>query len=71
MFTTLRVLGVLAVAGTLAACGTTDVERAATGAVIGGAVSAATDENIAQGALIGGALGAVSCSVAPAAPNCY
>jgi osmotically inducible lipoprotein OsmB len=67
-----RALGILALCGAgLAACGETDVERAATGAVIGGAVAAATGENIGNAALIGGAIGAVSCNVAPGAPNCY
>jgi hypothetical protein len=65
-----KFLGLVAVAGTLAACGETAAERTATGAVIGGALAAVTGEDIANGALIGGAAGAVSCSVAPAAPNC-
>ena len=71
MAITLRTFGVLAVAALLAACGATPVERAATGAAIGGAVAAATDNDLTQGALYGAALGAVSCSVAPGAPNCY
>jgi hypothetical protein len=71
MSITVRALAVLSFAAALSACGTTDVERAATGAAIGGAVAAATDGNLAEGALYGAALGAVSCSVAPGAPNCY
>ena len=65
-----RILGVLAIGATLTACGETDLERTASGAVIGGAIAAVTDENIVNGALIGGAAGAVACSVAPGAPNC-
>ena len=71
MATTLRLFGVLAVAATLAACGETDVERAATGAAIGGAVGAATGGNLAESALYGAAAGAVVCNVTPGAPNCY
>jgi osmotically inducible lipoprotein OsmB len=71
MSTTLRAFGVLAIAAALTACGRTDLERTATGAVLGGAVGAVTDGDIAQSALIGGAVGAVSCNVAPGAPNCY
>lgn len=65
-----KFLGLVAVAGTLAACGETAAERTATGAVIGAAAAAVTGENVGNAALIGGAIGAVSCSVAPAAPNC-
>ena len=71
MSITFRTLGVLAVAGLLSACGATPVERAATGAAIGGAIATATDADVVDGALYGAALGAVSCSVAPGAPNCY
>ena len=71
MSITFRTFGVLAVAGLLAACGTTDLERAATGAAIGGAIATATDEDVSDGALYGAAIGAVSCNVAPGAPNCY
>jgi hypothetical protein len=71
MSITFRTLGVLAVAGLLTACGTTDLERAATGAAIGGAVGAATDADVSDSALYGAALGAVSCNVVPGAPNCY
>lgn len=71
MAITFRTLGVLAFGALLSACGTTDVERAATGAAIGGAVAAATDESLTEGALYGAAIGAVSCNVLPGAPNCY
>ncbi len=70
MFKSFKFLGVLAAVATLAACGETDIERTATGAVIGAAAAAVTGENVANGALIGGAVGAVSCSVSPGAPNC-
>jgi osmotically inducible lipoprotein OsmB len=70
MLKSLKIVAVLGFATTLVACGTTDAERAATGAIIGGAIAAVTDENIVNGALIGGAAGAVSCSVAPGTPNC-
>ena len=49
----------------LGACGQTDLERAATGAVIGGAAAAVTNGDVAKGALIGGAAGA-SCRSAGA-----
>ena len=65
-----KFLGVLAALVTLSACGETDMERTATGAVIGGALAAVTGESITNGALIGGAAGAVSCSVSPGAPTC-
>jgi osmotically inducible lipoprotein OsmB len=70
MFKSFKILGVIAVAATLSACGETDMERTATGAVIGAAAAAVTGESITNGALIGGAVGAVSCSVSPGAPNC-
>jgi hypothetical protein len=70
MFKSIKILGVLAVAATLTACGETDMERTATGAVIGAAAAAVTGEDVTNGALIGGAIGAVSCSVSPGAPNC-
>jgi len=66
-----KFLAVIAAVATLSACGDTDIERAATGAVIGGAAAAVTGEDVRNGVLIGGAVGAVSCSVAPGAPNCY
>ncbi len=65
-----KIIAVFGISATLAACGQTDGERAATGAFIGGAAAAVTGENVVNGALIGGAAGAVSCSVAPGAPNC-
>jgi hypothetical protein len=71
MSITLRTLAVLGLGVMLTACGETDVERAATGAAIGGAIAAATDGNLAEGALYGAAAGAVACNVAPGAPNCY
>jgi hypothetical protein len=71
MSITIRAVSALAFAAALSACGTTDVERAATGAAIGGAIAAGTGGNLAQGALYGAAAGAVSCSIAPGAPNCY
>jgi osmotically inducible lipoprotein OsmB len=70
MSNTFKVFGVLAALVTLSACGETDMERTATGAVMGAAVAAVTGENVANGALIGGSIGAVSCSVSPTAPNC-
>lgn len=70
MFKSFKILGVVAVAATLTACGETDMERTATGAVIGAAAAAVTGEDVVNGALIGGAVGAVSCSVSPGAPNC-
>jgi hypothetical protein len=71
MVKSFKVLAVVATAFTLSACGQSDGERTATGAVMGGALAAITGESIVNGALIGGAVGAVSCSVAPGAPNCY
>ena len=41
----------------VAACGDTDLERAATGALIGGATAHVIGEDVAGGALIGGAYG--------------
>ncbi len=67
----IRSIAALAAAALLAACGETDFERAATGAVIGGAVASATGENLRDGVLYGGAIGAISCNVVPGAPNCY
>jgi hypothetical protein len=71
MSNSLRALALLGLAGLLSACGTTDIERTATGAAIGAGIATVTDEDVVDGALIGAALGAVSCSVAPGAPNCY
>jgi osmotically inducible lipoprotein OsmB len=70
MFKSFKILGVIAIAATLTACGDTDMERTATGAVISAAAAAVTGESVRDGALIGGAVGAVSCSVSPGAPNC-
>jgi len=70
MAKTLKLIAALATAASLAACGETAGERAATGAFIGGAAAAVTGEDIVNGALIGGAAGAVSCSVFPGAPDC-
>ncbi|MEL6610063.1 MAG: hypothetical protein AAFO93_14235 [Pseudomonadota bacterium] len=44
----------------LAACGSNDVERAASGALIGAGVAAATNNNIAAGAGVGAAAGVFS-----------
>ena len=71
MSITLRLFAVLGVAATLSACGETDIERTATGAAIGAGIATVTGEDAIDGALIGAAAGAVSCSVAPGAPNCY
>lgn len=71
MSNTLRLLAVLGLGATLAACGETDIERTATGAAIGAGLATVTGEDAVDGALIGAAVGAVSCSVAPGAPNCY
>jgi hypothetical protein len=72
MALTLRTLGVLSVAALLAACGTTPVERAATGAGLGAAVAVATDGSATEGALYGAALGGVgTCLVNPNAQGCY
>lgn len=71
MTTTIRTLGVLLVAATLAACGTTPTERAATGAAGGAAIAAVTDENVVNGALIGAAAGGIgTCLVNPYAAGC-
>lgn len=70
MRNTFKLFGVLAIAATLSACGETDLERATTGAVIGGALAAVTGEDVVNGALIGGAAGAISCSVAPGTIGC-
>ena len=62
MLNTLKISAVAAILA-LSACGDTDIERGATGALIGGAAAAVTGENVANGVLIGGAAGAVSCTV--------
>jgi len=66
MLKSVKILGVVAAMSTLVACGDTDMERTATGAVLGAAAAAVTGESITNGALIGGAAGAVSGTVAPA-----
>lgn len=49
----------------LSACGSTDLSRASTGAVAGGVIAAATDNDIATGALIGGVGGALCDDLTP------
>jgi osmotically inducible lipoprotein OsmB len=60
----MRLTAVLAVAGTLSACGTTMSDRAisggAIGAATGAAIGAATGGSAATGAAIGGAVGAAA-----------
>jgi hypothetical protein len=60
----LFVIAALALAG----CGQTDLERTATGAVIGGAVGQVVAGDAATGALIGGAAGA-TCRSLGTCPN--
>ena len=63
----LKTLKITFSAGTLAllgACGDSDLERATTGALMGGAAAAVTGENVGNGMLIGGAIGGASCTVA-------
>ncbi|MEM1130007.1 MAG: hypothetical protein AAGH83_05720 [Pseudomonadota bacterium] len=67
MSTTLKIAGVCALLG-LAACGQSDIERTATGAVIGGAVGQVVAGDPATGALIGGAAGA-TCRSLGTCPN--
>ncbi|MGR3541204.1 MAG: hypothetical protein ACU0BS_07225 [Hasllibacter sp.] len=64
------IAGALAALG-LTACGTTDTERALTGAVAGGLVAEVADENVVAGAAAGGLIGALSCDLVPNAPNCF
>jgi osmotically inducible lipoprotein OsmB len=66
MLKSIKIVGIVAAMATLSACGDTDMERTATGAVLGAAAAAVTGESITNGALIGGAAGAVSGTVAPA-----
>lgn len=54
----------------LGACGETDLERTATGAVIGGATAAVFGGNVGTAALVGGAAGAISCNANPGGANC-
>ena len=60
------VLVLAAVAG-LSAC--TQTERGIAGAVVGGAIADATDENMVAGASLGALAGAASCGV-PGLPPC-
>ena len=72
MTTTIRLLGVLGVAATLAACGTTPVERTATGAAGGAALATVLGEDALDGALIGAAAGGIgTCVVNPQAQGCF
>ena len=66
MLKSIKIVGLVAGLAALSACGDTDMERTATGAVLGAAAAAVTGENVANGALIGGSIGAVSGTVAPA-----
>lgn len=65
-----RVLSVAALAAivALAGCGQSDIERTATGAVIGGAVGQVVAGDAKTGALIGGAAGA-TCRSLGTCPN--
>ncbi|WP_108258458.1 hypothetical protein [Mangrovicoccus ximenensis] len=65
-----KVTLMLAACGLLAltACGQTDLERTATGAVIGGAAGQVITGDPVTGALIGGAAGA-SCRALGTCPN--
>lgn len=49
----------------LSACGSNDLTRASTGAVAGGVIAAATDNDVATGALIGGVGGALCDDLTP------
>lgn len=72
MTTTLRMAAVLAACATLAACGQTPAERAATGAAGGAAIAAVTGESLTNGALIGAAAGGIgACVVNPNAAGCF
>lgn len=76
MSITLRTLGVLTVAATLAACGVTPAERGATGAVAGALIAKETGGDVGDGALYGAAAGAfLPCLGAQVgyagAQNCY
>lgn len=65
-----KILGISAICALLglAACGQSDIERTATGAVIGGAVGQVVAGDPATGALIGGAAGA-TCRSLGTCPN--
>jgi hypothetical protein len=72
MALTLRTLGVLSVAALLAACGTTPVERAATGAAGAAAVATVLDEDVSDAAIYGAAAGGLlPCLVNPNTSGCY
>ena len=72
MSITLRTLGVLAVLAALTACGQTPAERAATGALVGGAAAELADEDLTTGLLVGGAIGGIApCVANPTASGCY
>jgi hypothetical protein len=71
---TIRLLAALGVAATLAACGTTPVERAATGAAGGAAAAIVLGEEdfVTEGAILGAAAGGLGgCVVNPNAQGCY
>lgn len=65
---TLKFTAIFATCTLLVACGSTDLERTATGAVIGGATAKVLGEDVATGALIGGAAGA-TCGTTGICPN--
>ncbi|GAD54057.1 MAG: hypothetical protein ACJASC_001191 [Limimaricola cinnabarinus] len=72
MASTFKLFGALGVAATLAACGATPGERAATGALTGAAVAQVAGESAVNGALIGGAIGGIApCVTNPNANGCY
>ena len=58
------IMGTLALCG-LAACGSTDVERALTGAAAGAVVAEVTENDPLIGALVGASAGAVCDDVTP------
>ena len=59
-----KTLGILALAASLSACGTSKVDRAisggALGAAAGGAGAAVLDRDVVSGALLGGLVGAAA-----------
>jgi hypothetical protein len=60
-------MGILLASAALAlsACGYNELSRSTTGAIAGGVVAAATDNDVATGVLIGGAAGALCDDVTP------
>lgn len=65
-----KVGAILAVATLLAGCeGQTQTERALTGALVGGLLGDATDNNVGTSAAVGALAGIASCGVA-GAPAC-